>query len=608
MPLYLNASTKNITIFLFLFFGFQKAQAQQHDDSIQQIELREVVVKAFEQNRKLKDIPASVAYVNRQMLESFSSSSIVHAVNTQPGIRMEERSPGSYRFNIRGSSLRSPFGVRNIKVYYNDLPYTNPGGHTYLNQLGYYNFGSLEIMKGPGSSLYGAGTGGVLLIESMNENEQPGVFAEYASGSYNLQNLYGAVLCGNKKFKTKTGYQHQQSDGYRDHSALERNVLSWSGNFRFDGKHILKTSFFYGDLFYETPGALTLKEYTINPKNARPRVQLGPSAFIPSAVDMKASVQQKTFLTGASYWQKLTEKFSLKGILYGSYTQLHNPTIQNYGRNSEPHVGGRSLFTYQHTSNRLQLKFDGGAEWQQGFTNVSIHKNVAGGADSIRSYDEITNRLSLLFAQASFDVGGWNFLGGISLNGLNIKYQRFMPQVNQEQSRKFSNELTPRFAILKHLKNFTVYTSISKGFSPPTTEELFPTGGQANIDLKAEEGINYDVGIRATVLNNLNIDLNAFIFSLDNAIVQRRNALGGNFYINAGNTIQKGVETIFNYHILKSSSLLTRSDFWLSHTWHRFRYDDFKKDTNDFSGKALPVSFAKNVSICSTVMRMKVRV
>lgn len=35
-------------------------------------------------------------------------------MNAIPGIRMEQRSPGSFRLNIRGSSLRLPFGIRNV--------------------------------------------------------------------------------------------------------------------------------------------------------------------------------------------------------------------------------------------------------------------------------------------------------------------------------------------------------------------------------------------------------------------------------------------------------------------------------------------------------------
>ena len=42
---------------------------------------------------------------------------------------MEERSPGSYRLSIRGSLLRSPFGVRNVKLYLDDFIFTDAGGN-----------------------------------------------------------------------------------------------------------------------------------------------------------------------------------------------------------------------------------------------------------------------------------------------------------------------------------------------------------------------------------------------------------------------------------------------------------------------------------------------
>src|ERR1700738_3261800 len=117
--------------------------------------LGEVVIKAFEQNRKLLDVPAAVSFTDQAELNRFSNTNILPAANTNPGVRMEERSPGSYRLNIRGSSIRSPFGVRDIKIYWNEIPLTDPGGNTYLNELGFYNFQSIEILKGTAGSLYG---------------------------------------------------------------------------------------------------------------------------------------------------------------------------------------------------------------------------------------------------------------------------------------------------------------------------------------------------------------------------------------------------------------------------------------------------------------------
>ena len=135
---------------------------QDKEDSIKAQKPFEVIVRAYEQNRRLLEVPVSIGVLQQNDLNRYNNVSILPALNTIAGVRMEERSPGSYRLNIRGSSLRSPFGVRNVKIYYNGIPITDPGGNTYLNQFGFYNFQSIEVVKGPGSSLYGAGTGGVM--------------------------------------------------------------------------------------------------------------------------------------------------------------------------------------------------------------------------------------------------------------------------------------------------------------------------------------------------------------------------------------------------------------------------------------------------------------
>src|SRR5688572_19649734 len=331
----------------------QVSESQEVPDTTKAVlQLKEIKITAYEQGRRLKDVPAAINYIGKNLLERFSPSSVVSAVNTLPGVRMEERSPGSYRFNIRGSSLRSPFGVRNVKVYFNDIPITDPGGQTYLNQLGYYNFNSLEILKGPGSSLYGAGTGGVMLIESLTENEKPGILSEYSTGSYDLQNIYVSLSTGSKKLVSRASFQHQQNSGYRNQSELNRNVHSWTGIFRINEKKYLKTSFLYGDLFYETPGALTKAEYESNPKAARPA-----AGGFPGAEQAKASVRQRSFISGVSYTQEFAPRWVNKSVLYGMFTDLRNPSIRNYGKNSEPHVGGRTIFRYGLPVNEGKIDF-----------------------------------------------------------------------------------------------------------------------------------------------------------------------------------------------------------------------------------------------------------
>lgn len=591
--------TTNSRIFLFFVLFFVVINGYGQDTDSTKITLPSVIIKAFEQNKRLKDVPAAINYIGKNTFEHFGTTSIVSAINSTPGVRMEERSPGSYRMNIRGSSLRSPFGVRNVKIYYNDIPYTDPGGQSYFNQLGYYNFNSLEIIKGANNSLYGAGTGGVMLIESLNENEKAGIFTEYSSGSYDLQNVYGSITTTSEKSVSKVGFQHQTNDGYRDHSKLKRDVHSWNGIFHLGDNRILKTTFMYGNLFYETPGALTKAEFDANPKAARPA-----TGAIPGAVSANASVHQTMFVAGASYVQPITSNLQNKSTLYGMFTELRNPAISSYGKNSEPHVGGRTVFKYSRLINNVMLNIDAGGEFQEGLASVSIYKNVGGNADSLRTNDDINNRQQFVFAQTSVYLRGWTMLAGASWNTLRVKFQRFTPASLGRQERKFNNQVAPRFTVMKKFRDINIYAGIAKGFSPPTTAELLPTGGAINLGLNAEEGINYEIGMKATFFKELYVDINAFFFSLKNTIVQRRDAAGSDFYINAGSTKQQGIESYFSYPVFSSSAKIKNGIVWLSHTWHNFRYKEFKQLNNDFSGNRLP-SVAPNTISSGIDISMK---
>ena len=85
-------------------------------------------------------------------------------MNLTPGVRMEAAYPGSYRLNIRGSSIQIAFRRQGCQdLLQLEIPLTDPGGNTYLNELGFYNFQSLEVIKGTAGSLYGAGIGGAVL-------------------------------------------------------------------------------------------------------------------------------------------------------------------------------------------------------------------------------------------------------------------------------------------------------------------------------------------------------------------------------------------------------------------------------------------------------------
>ncbi|RYE28236.1 MAG: Plug domain-containing protein, partial [Sphingobacteriaceae bacterium] len=173
---------KKLTFLLLFPFTFHLASAQQTDTLKN---LNEVTIKAYLSQQPLLTVPAAVGTINFQQLQLQSGFSLVPAVNTIPGVRMEERSPGSYRLSIRGSLLRSPFGVRNVKVYMDEFPLTDAGGNTYLNSLDLNSIQNINILRGPDGSLYGANSNGVVLIDPFGNRQQKSTASVgFDAGSY----------------------------------------------------------------------------------------------------------------------------------------------------------------------------------------------------------------------------------------------------------------------------------------------------------------------------------------------------------------------------------------------------------------------------------------
>jgi len=553
--------------------------------------LGEVIVKAYEQNQSLRKVPAAINKVTKSGLERFSNTNILPALNSTPGVRMEERSPGSYRMNIRGSTLRSPFGVRNVKVYWDEIPFTDPGGNTYLNQLSYYNFNSIEVIKGPAGSLYGSGTGGAILINSNAPHPEPGLMVNLSYGSYDHSNINIQFNQGKDKFRNSFTYSHQQSDGYRDHTSMRRDVATWQTKISSGKKESLHFNFLYGDLFYETPGALTKAEYQKNPRAARPAA----GAF-PSADGAKAAIYQKTWYGGFNNHFKFNDHFENSLIFYGAYSTIKNPTFRNYEARTEPHFGGRTVFTWKPSAVNDKVKVIFGAEAQKGYFNIHTYQNVNGKPTTTLTNDDVSNGIWSIFAQTDlrlkYDI---NITAGLSINRSSIKIKRLSIPSLPEQKRSYENEAAPRLAISKRIvKDLYLYASVAKGFSPPTTAEVLPSTSIISTELNAEHGINYEAGFKSSWLQRrLYTEINVFDYRLKNAIVQRRDASNGDYFVNAGSTKQRGIESQVSYLLLQHNSFVNSARVWASYTWNNFTYDDFKQLTNDYSGKKLP-SVAKN--------------
>ncbi len=590
MPLPLRCTASSISMKQFFLYSLllgvpylANAQALSTDTSQT---LTEVTVTAFEQHRRKIDVPSNSSVLLMQQTDRGNKASLVNGLNTIAGVRMEERSPGSYRLNIRGSSLRSPFGVRNIKIYWNDIPVTDAGGNTYFNQFVLNNFSSIEIYKGPAGSLYGAGTGGLMLLRSLEKQPKSLLSVDYTTGSFGMNNLFASVGFGNENSQGLLTYAHSTSDGYRDHTATRKDNVSFVTKLAGNSRQTLLASVLYNSLYYETPGGLTAAEFTANPKQARPA-----AGIFPSAAGAKAAIDQRNFLAGISHLYSFSDQFKNTTVLFGSFAQIKNPTFRNYERRIEPGFGARTTFAYNKEWNRQKLQLIAGSEWQLGYFNTQVSKNKGGSPDTLQTNDDIHLTSYNFFAQADFETSThWVFSAGASLNKQKVEFSRLNSYPVLRQQRSYQDEISPRLTVLKRITNeFSVSGTISKGFSPPTISELLPSTGNISTFLEAEHGINYEWGAR-TILwgGRLQADLSAFYFKLKNALVVRKDSANADYYINAGDATQKGIELSIDYLENFQHLFLHQIRIYTAQTLNSFKYGDFRKDATNYSGKKLP--------------------
>lgn len=583
-----------ISFFLifFLHAGFSqiKTQTEQKDSDSVALKntLSEVVVSAYEQNKKLTDQPAAVFYLSPSTLNRFDHTSLVSAVNTIPGVRMQQRSPQSYRLDIRGSALRSPFGVRNVKIYYNDIPLTDPGGNTYLNQLSFNDIHSLTVIKGPAGSLYGAGTGGVVLINSnlFSEDtiEKKMAEATYETGSYGLQQITAKLRWGNNKYENEIRYADLESNGYRDHTSMHGRSMAYEAVIKGKDQRKLSLIAHYMDLYYQLPGALTKEQYKKDPRASRP-----VSGIYPSSKENHAAIFQKNLLIGANYSYPFSRHLKGSFILYGAYTDIENPTVRNYEFRKEPHFGGRFVLNYHHWFKQTHANFWLGGELQQGYFNVTDHQNDQGHPDSLMVDNNVNNNTSLLFAQADFMFShGWEVTAAASLHHASVKFTHLYPGAVKIFNTTFDKAVSPRIAVSKKTgKQNIIYADISSGYSPPTVSELLPSTSVINTNLHAEQGISYELGSRGFLFDQkLYYDIDAFIFNLSKSIALRRDSSGADYFVNAGGTRQHGIEGYLSYPLINHAK--TKLKTWVSSSWFDFKYNNYQVTDKDYSGNKLP--------------------
>ena len=547
--------------------------------------LKEVTIRGYYNPQILLRSVSAVSLIDSTSLQNQQNSSLVSTFNTVPGVRMEERSPGSYRLSLRGSLLRSPFGIRNIKIYIDDFPLTDAGGNTYLNALDISAIAAIEIYKGPEASIFGASTGGTVLLNPRNLDHNS-ISASLTAGSYGLFHQSAEIVQRFKNYSFSFNEGIMTSDGYRQNSAIKRNYFQTFHQWDYSPKGRLKAFVFYSDLNYQTPGGLTASQLEQNPELARPQTNT-----LPGAITQKAAIYNQTIFSGISNTYQFDDNFKHVVSLFSTYTDFKNPFITNYEKRYESTFGLRTFLDYSLKFNDEKLNVQLGLESAKTQSQIKNFDNNGGEPGAMQAADDLGAYQNFAFLRFNLNMSQKLLLElASSVNFYHYQYESFFPNEIASQKRNFKAQFMPKIAASYLLSSvFSLRASVSKGYAAPTIAEVRSSDNNINNNLQAEYGWNYEFGFRyKSPDNGFYFNGSLFKYHLTNAIVRRLNSNDTEYFINAGGTKQTGLELETALWIFQNNSSWLKGLQWKSnYTYSHFRFDNYAVGSLDFSGNKL---------------------
>lgn len=474
-------------------------------------------------------------------------SSLQNSLNTIPGVQYDARGlGGSRRISIRGSFIRSPFAVRNIKIYLDDMPLTSPDGQASLEILDPADLYAIEVIKGPAANTYGAGNGGVLIASTaLPVIGKPTIFTETTAGSFGYIRSAANISAGNDRVQVRFSNIYQQTDGYREQESNFKSQqllkLGFKANERL--QYDLISSFYNGA--WDLPGAVSNYD--------------DPTSSPTYTIENDTHVERKRSQTGLR--QQFTSRFVKNSTtLYYTNTTKINPfgTSPFFNGYKEEAANGGGVHTrfdiqvYDQKDIKVDLQVSG--EYNGEDNLLDEFELINGQAGDLKYSNHTYSEEWLAGVIAQVDIRNRLFIdlastyAGRGLSSRN-KYRLTDLTVPTDVERSFAAMLPRAGLSFRYFNAHYLFGSAAIGFSPPSLLEVIdPTNGVISDAVEAEDALNLEAGVKGS---NAFIGYHFSIYaqSLTNAIIPFTDSLGVVTFGNADGIDQKGAEGMIRANI-----------------------------------------------------------
>jgi len=532
--------------------------------------LDSVVVTGSRVEHNSFDLPAAIDVVDASRIGADQARvNASEALAAVPGITVQNRQNYAQDLQIssRGFGARSAFGVRGIRLVSDGIPASMPDGQGQAATFNLDRAERIEVMRGPMSAIYGNHAGGVIQMFTPDGKGAPSVEGSFAAGSYgtwksdiSAQGEIGGIgyVIDASRFAT---------DGYRDHSAAERDQTMAKLTFRpsQDGKLTFIANTFRQDA--QDPQGLEWKDFQSNPRGvAWDKTRNNYPAL---AYDTRKSIDHAQ--GGLTYEHRFGDQTVQVSAYAGQRSTTQYQSIPVGAQAPAKQSGGIIDFDREFAglsarwtgrfglaggrlTTTLGFDYEQATDDRQGYENfvgsgvpANCIANICGVAGRMRRNEEDRVATFDQYAQAEWQGERWTFSGGLRHSRIAFKVDdRYIVSGNGNDSGRVSYEkTTPTVAALYRLTDsVNLYASAARGFEAPTFNEMFYSdgGGSFNFSLKPATSTHYETGLKAMLGNASRLDVALFEIKTQDELVVLSSSGGRTAYQNAGKTERRGLE------------------------------------------------------------------
>ena len=205
--------------------------------------------------------------IDRSQFENKPVFSVADLLGDSPGIDMKQgNGPRDIGISIRGSNARNGFGIRNIVIFDDGFPVTQPDGLSRSDLVDPHAYGAIDVIRGPSSALYGNyATGGALNFVTRPGGTINGAEYGVEGGSFGYLNNY--LTYGQKVGNAEVSLfaSDARGDGFIQNSWFNTQTVNFLATVKATPDDRFTFKLINNNLDTALPIRLSLNQYNQNP-------------------------------------------------------------------------------------------------------------------------------------------------------------------------------------------------------------------------------------------------------------------------------------------------------------------------------------------------------